>query len=535
MDAMQMKSLSIDFSEKPLEEKTVMFIENYYNGARGVISKLFRAYLTGSLYKDHKFVWVARDYEETLKNFGSLLDDGRVWICVVNGYDYIRFLNTAKYIFTSVYLPGFFIKRDEQMVYYAPLEFFFRRKTYTESMLLRLCPTMNNADRILFEANSEKVSDFAKRFGITGKMKFAAVKPQYGFIKEKGKEKKYIFLSLTDRRKAVKSLGVFQYVYNTITSLAEAYGYEAYWKISLDLYRKYREDEMSILEFKNIYSNESDCRDFIEYADIVISDNYTDVLTADAYCENVIFYYNEDMEYETLQTKNRVMYTSDYARLLDILEMKLDGRESIADTVDMDKVPVLLECPAELCGDCGYGVTEPMDEAETESERIGDFVRILIVLDVTGMEDMVIRIRDIVGKYRTKADITVFFCTASGGRIYDYLDNMYTDIPYMCRAGAIRCSEAEKKEAIGKIDWNAGEKAAALHNRAERVLRDEWTRIAGKTIYDYSVAMLGFNNFWDNMNRFVPAKNTLFFKKKASSEDTFRSMCDVLEDICGSP
>ena len=244
----------------------------------------------------------------------------------------------------------------------------------------------------------------------------------------------------------------------------------------------------------------------------------------------MIFYYNEDVEYEELKSRGRVMYTPDYARLLDILEMKLDGRESITDTVNMDNVPVLLECPDELCGDCRYDVTEPVTVGEPETELKSEPFRVLIVLEISGMDDPVVPLRDMLEKYKTKANITVFFCTAAGGKLYDHLDDMYTDNPYICRAGAIRCSAAEKKEVIGKIDWSAGEKAA-LQNRAERVLRDEWTRIAGKTVYDHAVAMSGINNFWDNMNRFVPAKETVLFKKTASTDDMVRDISKAMDDI----
>ena len=531
MNAEQIKKLSIGYLKQPLEEKTVMFIEYYYNGARGVISKLFRDYLSGPLYKDYKFVWVARDYEETLKNFGSLLDDGRIWICVANGFDYVRFLNTAKYIFSATYLPGFFIKRAGQVVYYAPLDFFIHKKTYTNAMLWRLCPTMNNADRIFIENDSAEVYDFAKRFGISEKMKHIDIKPECGFTEENREDKKYIFLSLMDRKRSVKSLGIFQYVYDTVTSLAEAYGYEVYWKISLDLYRKYREDEMYVLAFKNIYSNETDCRGFLEYADIVISDNYTDTQTADYYCENVIFYYNENVEYEELQTKGRVMYTADYARLLDILEMKLDNRKSITDTVNMNNVPVLLECPMELCGDCGYGVTGPVSIGNpVTSQDEKDPVRILIVIDVTGVESTVGVLKDMLEKYKSKAHITVFFCTAAGGKLYEYLDEMNTDISYICRTGAIRCNETERKEVIRRIDWEAEEKDAAL-NRAERVLRDEWKRIIGIKLYDYAVVMSGISNFWDNMDRFAPANETFLFKKGDSAEETVNNIKSILDRI----
>ncbi len=531
MNAEQIKKLSIGYLKQPLEDKTVMFIENYYNGARGIISKLFRDYLSGPLYKDYKFVWVARDYEETLKNFGSLLDDGRIWICVANGYDYVRFINTAKYIFSATYLPGFFIKRAGQVVYYAPLDFFIHKKTYTNAMLWRLCPTMNNADNIITENDSDEVRDFAKRFGISGKIKHLDIKPECGFTKEKTEEKKYIFLSLTDRKRSVKSLGIFQYVYDTVTSLAEAYGYEVYWKISLDLYRKYREDEMYVLAFKNIYSNEADCRGFLEYADIVISDNYTDAQTADNYCENVIFYYNENVEYEELQTKGRVMYTADYARLLDVLEMKLDNRKSIKDTVNMNNVPVLLECPKELCGDCGYGVTGSVSSCNSVAVRDEkDPVRILIVLEIKGVESTVVTLMDILEKYKSKANITVFFCTAAGGRLYEYLDEMNTDISYICRTGAIRCNEAEKKEVIRRIDWGAEGNSPAL-NRAERVLRDEWNRIVGKTVYDHAVVMSGINDFWDNMDRFVPANETFLFQKGDSAEETVKNIKSILDKI----
>ncbi len=536
MNAEQMKNLSIDYSRQPLEEKTVMFFENYYNGARGVISKIFKGYLSSPLYKDHKFVWVARDYEETLKIFGSLIDDARVWICAVNGHDYVRYLNTAKYIFVAAYLPNFFVKREGQVVYYAPLDFFIHKKTFTNMMLWRLCPTINNADRILAEEKSEEVLDFARRYGISDKLKITDLSIENGTSGPDGgeEEKKRVFLSLTDRKRSVKSLGVFQFVYDTVTSLADAYGYDVYWKISLDLYRKYRDDEMYVIAFKNIYSSEDDCREYMECADIIISDNYTDVLAADKYCENVIFYYNEDVEYEELNTKGKVMYTGDYGRLLDIFEMKLSGQDTIEDTVNMDNVPVLLDCPGELCGDCGYGVTEGKGrEEDVEITVPGSLTKVIVVLEITGIESVVTSLKELLDGYKTKMNITVLFCTASGGKLFEYLDDLHTDISYICRAGAIRCSAAEKKEVISRIEWEGGADSSVSTGRAERVLRDEWIRIIGRVSYDHGVAMTGINNFWDNMNRFVPAREVSYFRKKISVDDTVSDIKEALDKITG--
>ena len=526
MNAEQLKNRSLELSGVPTEEKTVMFIENYYNGARGVISEIFRSYLEGPLYKDYRFVWVARDYEETLKIYGSLLDDSRIWICVTNGHDYVRFLNTAKFIFTAVYLPSFFIKRDDQVVYYAPFDIFINKKTYVKSMLWRLNPTLNNADHIIIEENSFNAGDFAYRFGISDKVRMMKPVCREGDGSD-DKKKKTVYVSLMDKQRGTKNYGIFQYVYETITSLTEAYGFEAYWKVSLDYYRKYREDEISLIAFKNIFSGEDDCRFLLENADIIISDNYTGVVTADKFCENIIFFYNENTEYDELITKNKVFCTSDYARMLDLFEMKLRGEDTIKDTVDMDKVPVLLDCPPELCGDSSFHVVErsPSD-SERKSINIDKRKKILIVMETAGTDITVKKLHEELTKYLKDMHITVFFVTGAKGTLYKQTDDMVTDISYICRAGVIRCTPAERKAVIGEIDRNMRQTDPVYYNRLEKVLRDEWIRCIGKTEYDVAVIMSGMSKFWDNMINVCPSDETFIFKK-SETEKIF----DILEHI----
>ena len=533
MNTDQERTYSMELSKKPLEEKTVMFIENYYNGARGIISKLFKAYLESPLYKDYKFVWMARDYEEAVRIYGTLIDDKRVWLCYANGRDYVRFLNVSKYIITALHLPSFFIKREGQVIFYAPIDYYISSEIYTKAMLWRLNPTLNDSDRVLLEDGIHGIDSFSCRFGVGDKVK--RLNLSYESLpsdREKAEKNKTVFVSMMDKQRSIKGYAVFQYVYDTITSLSEAYGYEVHWKVSIDYYRKYREDDLSIATFKNIHSGDEDCRIISEKADIIISDNFTDVLTADRYCGNIIFYYNKDFEFDDLKMVHDLMYTNDYERLLDLLEMKLSGGDSVYDKVDTEKVPVLFDCPSELYGEKDYGIianprTQECGVCCTDKRK-----KAILVLNISDSGLTIKKLHKILSSYKDDINITVFFVNSAGGALYDHLKEMGTDISYICRSGMMRCTDAEKKAVIGSIKWEERSDAPHYYDNLENVLRDEWKRCLGRSEFDLCIFMSGMSRFWDNMERVFPAERVLRFNKSKNDqklieifEKGFRSIC----------
>ena len=514
MDAELITKHNNTFSKSAIEEKTIMFIESYYNGPRGLISKIFKEYLADPVYNGYKLVWVAQDYDETLRIFGSWLDSDRIWLCVKNGYDYIRYLNTSKYIYSSAYLPAFYTKRDGQVLYYAPLEFILVKKRYTKAMLWRFAATVNQADYILVERGTYGMTGFTEKF--KGKKII-----DISYPKEKAyhiQRKKTVFISLMDRSRGAKNLNVFQFIYNTYTNLAAAYGYDVFFKIPLSLYNRYRDEENIFGEKNNVYSSENEILSLIQGSAIMISDSFCDLISAGKY-NNKLLYFSENVEDEDETVWFKELYsTDDFGVLSDIFEKTMKGEIIRFRDISRSKDSSTLDYPQELKGERKINIIKRKNAKQGKKilSEADNNPRVLILAEICGCKDIMKKLHDMLVRYKNELSITVLFRGTWKGELYEQLDDITTDINYICRSGNLQCSE-KNKETIKKVNITRKDD----HKEIESIqsdIKEEWRRMLGRDDFDHTIGVTGKNVFWLNMYRYLPSTTFDTYEADDSSD-----------------
>lgn len=518
MEADQIKKVNIEYSTAEIEDKTILFIENYYCGARGIISKIFYEYLYNPLYSDYKLVWLVRDYNEAVSKFGGRLEDGRVWLCIINGYDYVRYLNTARYIYTADYLPNFYQKREGQIVFYAPIDYILARKHYTNAMLWKHWKTVNAADHIVTEENTPGIEKVTGKADYENVIKVFDTKEEF-YIKSS----KTVFVSLVGERDGINNKNSFYYIYSLFTALADAYDYDIHWRVSLALYKKLISDESIYESLKNVHSTEEAVSSLFKNADIIITDNMCDLVSANKNCKKVILFTNQISEIEDISCKNDFLVVSDFEVLSDIYEALLSGSEIISCKKEYNKGTELPDCPSELMGEKDYktvkGNISSLSCEVINSEASHEKARILLLVETCGLNDFLYGLNESLKKYKDKVFLTVLYRGSWNTTLYDRIADIDTDIPYICRSGEIQC-EDEFKEEIIKTN-------CAGKSWTKEVVQNEWKRILGRTDFDYAIGIRGVNVFWNNMYEYVPASKFDLYEKKESASD----MIDEIENL----
>ena len=534
MESEQIRAVNMEYSEQALEEKTIMFIENYYCGARGLISRIFDEFITNPLYDGYKLVWMAQDYDETVRRFGSWLDSDRVWLCVKNGYDYIKFLNLAKYIYTADYLPAYYMKREGQVVYYAPLDVLLTRKHYTKAMLWHFGATVNHADHILVEKNTPGAASFTDRFGSE---KPVLLSDDDGVIQEYMTDRqKMVFISLADTKRGACNLNTFQFIYGFLTLLADAYGYAVHWKIPLSLYKRLRADEVLYRNCPNVHSAETECLSLIKNADVTVSDNMCDIISAGKYCEKLVFYSKAADETEEYDLSRDLYVTDDLESLAQLLEILLSESGEKTETPADAEWSTLFDCPKELKGERKYRLINADDtvsgvwNGSQEETKKKEQPELLIMAETCGFPDMLGKLHDMLLKYKDKARLTVLYRGTWKGALYDQLSDISTDISYICRSGSMQYSDADinklMKERLGegaKAGKNAKKTVQDKNEEAERLgglIAKEWLRILGRDDFDHAIGITGANVFWLNMYDHIPAGSSETYEKEDTADLT---------------
>ncbi len=516
MDAEQIRKVNMEYSMAELEDKTILFIENYYCGVRGIISRIFYDYLSDPMYSDYKLVWLARDHDEAVRRFGAWLNDERVWLCIKNGYDFVRYLNTAKYIYTADYLPSFFQKREEQLVYYAPIDYILARKQYTRAMLWRFWASINLADHIIAEDNTPGIEKVIEKTGYESVKKVPVINEEY-YIGSRQK----VFVSFAGEKNGISNKNSFYYIYSMYTALADAYGYDVHWRVPLSLYKKLISDESISDSLKNVNSTGEEVLSLFGSADIIVTDNMCDLTSASKKCEKIILFSDQISEIEEMAFSKDFYITNDFEVLSDIYEMMLSGSETIPDVKDHDKKTGLPDCPKELLGEKDYKVvksnTGPLSWDPAKESASREKGRVLILTETCGLNDFLNVLNERLEKYKDKVSLTVLFRSSWNGTLYDQIADLDTDIPYICRSGEMQCKD-EFKEAMVKAH-------CVEKSRIKEAVQNEWKRILGKTDFDHAIGIKGNNIFWNNMYEFVPAPEFDLYEKKQLSS----AMVDEIE------
>ena len=527
MNNIEIRDLSIELSSVPLEEKTIMFIEDFYRGARGLISGIFKKHLSDPLYEEYKLVWVARDYEETLRLFGEKIESDRVWLCINNGYDYVRFLNLAKIIYTGTVLPGHFIKREGQLVYYAPSDYYVQKKSYTKTMLWRLGATINNADSVIVDRLTTSVAEFSYNYRCMDRVKVISSH------KDENTDKKMVMISFTAPGSIAKNTWMFHYLYEKIRPLTDAYEYELHWKAWPGLYQVISESEYYTSIFENVHSSEEDCTELFAAADITVSDSVADILLADKYCENLIFF-NKDEE-EMPPTFHDMLKTEDFESFLDIYEGTLGGELLFGGNDEALQNPVLFDCPKELCGKPGYEFVKGIKDSGSDYPKVSMSAddrrpRVLIIAELLDKADFPVELHKMLLGYRDRFHITVMYGSPCKGLLYEVLPELSTDIVYICPSNIARYSDRENEMISELIDWNEETACTEEYDKLKKSLKECWWRVFGRTEFAYTIAIQRKNIKWKNKYVFIPSPRTDLYKwEKAEVSKTVENIKELLE------
>ncbi len=148
-----------DALESPLAEKTIMFIEGYSSGAIGDVTELFAYCMQDPGLEDFTLVWVADDYDALLETFPCYAERNNVRIARPGGVDFVRYLESARWVVTATYLPPYFVKNPHQVLIGCfDLPHLRDGDTFDREDLFDVMPTLNSLDALL--AMDAKVTDW---------------------------------------------------------------------------------------------------------------------------------------------------------------------------------------------------------------------------------------------------------------------------------------------------------------------------------------------------------------------------------------
>lgn len=147
--------------ESPLAEKTIMFIEDCSSGAIGDVSELFAYCMQDPRFEDFTLVWVADDYDALLETFPRYAEHVNVRIARLGGVDFVRYLESARWVVTASYLPPYFVKRPDQMLIGCfGLQHLRDERAFDREDLFGVMPTLNSLDALL--TADAKVADWVR-------------------------------------------------------------------------------------------------------------------------------------------------------------------------------------------------------------------------------------------------------------------------------------------------------------------------------------------------------------------------------------
>lgn len=465
----------LELRNSPIDNKSIMFIENYSAGARGIIQRLFIKKLNNPQYMDYTFIWVCRDYDETLKIFGNQINTKRIWLVESGNRDYIRFLMTAGTIVTADLLPEYYIKRDGQEIQTFLHETNVYQLTYSKSQIQNMVSTINFTDSFLYQ------DDFIKRFlvcqhrideGKLLKLELNELYPELSCNKEKSSKggKKKVVLSIRDDRH-LKSVAEFRRIRRELEGIAQFYDAEIVSRVKLNFYRdKFIQDEEARINTPAVFSDEYELGSLFEDSVIVITDSLYDAMYASALGKRVILNYSKSIAGHFIRKFGDYVKVSSHEGVITQLESLLRG--------------------------------EYLDSSNHRQ-------KILLVAkwDIDWFKK---NVKDIIGLAEAN-DLTVLFRSSKDADIYKYLTSFSKRVKYIVRTGFYQCTENER-------ELFQNENELLDENTKKDIASIEWKRILGNEHFDLMLANSETDYLWGTMYKYAPTDEVKLYDYE---DDTF--------------
>lgn len=458
----------LELRNSPIDSKSIMFIENYSAGARGIIKRLFLKKLNDPQYIEYSFIWVCRDYDETIKIFGNQINSKRIWLVESGKRDYIRFLMTAGIIVTAELLPEYYIKRDGQVIYTFLHETNAYQLTYSKGQLQNMISTINFTDSFLY------LDDHIKRFlvyqnrideGKLIKLEYEELYPEFFCDKEKlfKIEQKNVVLSIRDDRH-LKSVAEFRRIRRELEGVSQFYDAEIVCRVKLNFYRdKFIQDEEARINTPDVFSDEYELGSLLEDSVIVITDSLYDAMYATSLGKRAILFYSKSIASHFVRKLGDFVKVDSHESVLTQLESLL-RHDYLDSTKDRQKVLIV---------------------AKWDFDWFKKNIK-----DINGLAEV--------------NDLTVLFRSSKDSDIYKYLTSFSKHVKYIVRTGFYQCTERERELFEGQ-EGNLEEEDKKC------IVSDEWKRILGNEHFNLMVANADADYLWEAMYKYAPADDVKLY------------------------
>ena len=447
----------IDSMKRPIDDKTILFIENYSSGARGIVTRLFNQFLCDEVYSEYKFVWTCRDYDETMKIWGEKLNTARVWLVEFGERDFIKYLLTSAKIITSELLPDYYVKRKNQIIWAFIHEGNIYSDSYTKGQIQNFVRTLNNTDYFLCKNNDYTYRYLVYQNRISKEkiceIDYSKLYPKLMKKNEKGEVDgvKRVVIALSEL-KNVKSVSEFRKIRREIEGIARFYDAEVACRVPLSFFRdRFIQDEEATINTPNVYSDEYELAALLENCVLVITDSLYDAVIATTFGIQVVLYYPKTIPKQ-------------YVRSLGYYEKALNHDELLTKT-------------------------DTLLRHDFSDVYLSKKILLIINQDNDSWFDSLVNDINRLSNY---CNLTVLLAEPNDW-VYHKLSMFSKKVKYIIHT----------KSYFGIMD-ELDEKYENEYETTEDMVRMEWIRIFGNEHFDVMITSENTDSFWENMFMVAP-------------------------------
>ncbi len=159
---------------------------------------------------------------------------------------------------------------------------------------------------------------------------------------DKEKDSKFIYFSFLSDAYPYDNTEIFDYIYNKMTVLANAYGFSVVWRVSPGLVKRLSKDKPVEKVYERVLWDRSECRRMLKASEFVVTDTLREASDAMSLGKETLLMYKTDIPEEYKCVINGAFISDGFEGVLREAERKMNG---------VGTVPFLFDCPDDIKSD----------------------------------------------------------------------------------------------------------------------------------------------------------------------------------------
>ena len=455
---------SYEFRKNEVDSKLSLFILDTDTVTNTVLMELLSKELEN---KDGRFCLAVSDFDSLQHSFPEITEDERVKLVMPDSYEFIRVLSEAGRIFTTWYLPNYFVKKEGQVVYELNSDSRLRDKSTPQVKMYNYTRMINNTDYFIRDGLYEEM--YIDRQAETERLSVLLPSNHYNPNKE--------IEQLRELKSSIKKGGI-------------VYGISA---AAWDRCKKLEDIEPDLI--KDVYPFTHSLNEIFEKASVIVSSNDNVIRVAERSGKSCVLYGS---------AKEKL--ADDTIRCFDMTEAAEEGYKLLAkrNTDDLEKFK-----PTGCSSSIGLGDFVPRSKDAANK-------RILIAADWADRNKCVY-IHRLAEKFSETSEIRIDFLFPVDERweATNAAEGPLGDLGIYCIEGLHQCSLEnlpESDDAIEHLDPKIYD------------LSSEWKRTLGDSEYDELWLTTSTEFPLGEAYKYAPVNNT----EKLNKSELAESLCKIL-------